>query len=196
MTLQAEWAAAAAVWIVDHGLDFESARRKAAASLGVAGRRGADAPDNLAVEDAVREHIALFCPDEQAQALHALRTLALKWLERLHPFAPCVGGAVWRGIATEHSPLLIDVYSDDPTAPELHLLDAGVRFETGERADARWGTLPLLGLQLPCASLGIRVPVEITVWPTDAQRGALLPDARGQRWRGTHSALAALMNEG
>ena len=195
MSTAEEIAAAAAVWVVEHGLDYRSARRKATEQLGLAGLRGVTQPDDAQVEDAVREHIALFAPEEQAQELLALRRLALQWMERLQDFQPHLGGAAWRGTATRHSPLLIDLYSDDPTAPEIALHNQGVRFETGERPGRGRETIPLIGIEVPCADLGGRVPIEFSVWPLDDLRGALKPDARGHTWRGPLPALRHLLEK-
>jgi hypothetical protein len=188
-----EIAACAATWIVEHGLDYFAACRKAAEHLGLAGQRGLQMPDHLTLEDAVREHLALFHSDTQPIALRALRELAARWMKRLEVFDPHVGGAVWRGTATEHSPILLDLYTDDPTGPELALLNQGVAFEAGQRPGRGREPVPVIGLQVPCPSLGGLVPIEISVWSPDDLKGALKPDARGLRWRGTLAALMLLL---
>lgn len=193
MSSTEEIAASAATWIVEHGLDYASACRKAAEHLGLSGRRGLTMPDHLEVEDAVREHLALFFADTQPQALRALRELAAAWMTRLQDFQPHVGGAVWRGTAGAHSPILLDLYTDDPTGPEMALINQGVPFETGQRTGRGKEPVPVIGLEVPCQPLQERVPIEISVWPTDDLRGALKPDARGQRWRGTLAELQNLL---
>ena len=193
MNSTAEIAASAATWIVEHGLDYAAACRKAAEHLGVAGQRGLPMPDHLELEDAVREHLALFHADTQPAALHALRELAAQWMRRLQDFDPHVGGAVWRGTATAHSPILLDLYTDDPTGPELALLNQGVPFETGQRSGRGREPVPVIGLQVPCPAIGTVVPIEISVWSPDDLKGALKPDARGLRWRGTLAGLTQLL---
>lgn len=195
-----EIAAACAPWIVEHGLDYASARRKATENLGLHGLRGVQQPDDLMVEDAVREHIALFGAEEQARELEALRRLALEWMQRLAAYSPHVAGAVWRGTATRHSPILIDLYSDDPTAPEIELHNQGVRFDTGQRPgrghDRGRQAVPVIGLAVRCPAWPDRVPMELSVWPADDLRGALKPDARGHSWRGSLQSLARLLHSG
>lgn len=193
MNLHAEIAASAATWIVEHGLDYASACRKAADHLGLSVSRGLTMPDHLAVEDAVREHLALFFADTQPQQLAALRELAAQWMLKLQAFNPYVGGAVWRGTASGHSPILLDLYTDDPKGPELALINMGVPFETGQRPGHGREPVPVIGLEVPCPALREVVPIEISVWPHDALRGALKPDARGQSWRGTLSGLQQRM---
>ncbi|MDH4052827.1 MAG: hypothetical protein OEU93_14730, partial [Rubrivivax sp.] len=53
-------AAAAAAMVVDEGMEYAAAKRKAARDLGRRSPRQADLPSNEQVEDAVREHIAVF----------------------------------------------------------------------------------------------------------------------------------------
>ncbi|MFM7972944.1 MAG: hypothetical protein ACKPCJ_11875 [Betaproteobacteria bacterium] len=193
MNSTAEIAASAATWIVEHGLDYAAACRKAAEHLGVAGQRGLPMPDHLELEDAVREHLALFHADTQPAALRALRELASQWMRRLQDFDPHVGGAVWRGTASAHSPILLDLYTDDPTGPELALLNQGVPFETGQRSGRGREPVPVIGLQVPCPAIGTVVPIEISVWSPDDLKGALKPDARCLRWRGTFSGGTQLL---
>ncbi|MBN9342360.1 MAG: hypothetical protein J0H52_20140, partial [Comamonadaceae bacterium] len=60
-TTTAEIANAAARLVVEEGLDWGSAKRRAVRDLGLPARTAL--PDNDQVEDAVREYIALFCAD-------------------------------------------------------------------------------------------------------------------------------------
>ena len=91
-TLQAEIAAAAARLVVEEGLEYGPAKRRAARQLGLPARTAL--PDNDALEDAVREYIDIFCAETQPVELAALRRLALTWMERLAQFRPHLGGAV------------------------------------------------------------------------------------------------------
>ena len=87
--LKAEIAQAAAALVVDEGLEYGPAKRRALKQLGLPPRT--ELPDNGLVEDAVREHIALFCEDTQPAELRALRELALVWMKRLAEFRPHLG---------------------------------------------------------------------------------------------------------
>src|SRR5471030_307889 len=127
---QQEVAQTAARMIVEDGLDYASARRKALQEFGDGGRRLRDGPSNEEIEDEVRAHIAIFCADTQPVELRALRGAALRWMLRLAEFRPYVGGAVWRGTATRQSIVRIDLYCDDIKAPETGLLNKGVDYET------------------------------------------------------------------
>jgi hypothetical protein len=190
MSTQAEdITAEAARWVVEQGLDYAGAKRRAAQALGL--RRPA-MPSDEDVEAAVREHLDLFCADTQPAELRALRELALLWMQRLAAFRPHLQGAVWRGTATRLSPVLIDLYCDDPKAPPVALVDAGQSFETeavpGIRED-----MPVLCLEVPCPALHERVALRLFVRDTQAMRGALQPDRHGQSWRGDTQALIQRM---
>jgi len=126
---QQEIAQTAARLIVEDGLDYATARRKAMQEHG-GGRRLRETPSNEAIEDEVRAHIAIFHADTQPAELRALRAAALRWMLRLAEFRPHLGGAVWRGTATRQSIVRIDLYCEDTKAPELALLNKGVDYET------------------------------------------------------------------
>ena len=187
-----ELLAAAAALVVDEGMEYAAAKRKAARA---AGHRG-ELPSNELLEDAVHEHIAVFHADEQPAELKALRQLALAWMERLAPFRPHLGGAAWRGTATRRSALMIDLYCDDPKSAEIELLNQRIDFDVGVHDGGGRGRaepVDVLTLAAPCAALHDTVTVHLLVHDLDALRGALKPDARGRSWRGDPDALRRLL---
>lgn len=191
-----EIAAVAARLVVEEGMEYGAAKRKAAREFG--GR--AELPANEDVEDAVREHIALFCADTQAAELQALREAALPWMQRLAEFRPHLSGAVWRGTATRLSSVHLDLYCDDPKAAEIALINAGVNYDSGSidrPAHGRSSREPLHVLTVSSLSraLGEPVTLHLVLHDTDDQRGALKPDARGRSWRGDLAALQRLLAE-
>ncbi len=197
--LSDELAASAARLVVEEGLEYAAAKRKAARDLagGLRGGSRAGLPSNEAVEDAVREHIALFCADTQPAELAALRAVALAWMQRLAEFRPHLSGAVWRGTATRWSAVHIDLYADDAKAPEIALINQGIDYDTAEvnGAGRRGEPLSVLSLAARCAELNERVTVHLTVRDHDDLRGALLPDAAGRSWRGDARALQRMIDE-
>ena len=143
----AELAAMAARLVVDEGLEYARAKRKALRALG-SGSARVELPSNEAVEDEVRDYLALFQAETQPRELLALRELALTWLERLAEFRPHLGGAVWRGTATRHSAVHIDLFADDPKSPEIALLNLGVAYDAaGAGSGARGEPQALLALE-------------------------------------------------
>jgi hypothetical protein len=187
-----ELAAIAARLVVEEGMEYAAAKRKAARDFG----SRVELPSNEQVEDAVREHIDLFCAETQPAELQALREVALLWMHRLAEFRPHLSGAVWRGTATRLSSVHLDLYCDDPKAAEIMLINAGENYDSGalERPGRR-EPLHVLSLATPSMALGERVTVHLMLHDRDDQRGALKPDARGRSWRGELKALRALMEQ-
>ena len=188
----AELAAVAARLVVEEGLEYAEAKRKAARAL-PPGRGGSrpELPSNEAVEDEVRSHIALFHADTQPAELAALRRVALRWMERLAEFRPHVTGAVWRGTATRLSAVHLDLFADDIKSPEIALINLGTAYEASDdgRAGRRGEPMTVLTLDERCPELGERVTIHLSVRDHDDLRGALKPDAGGRTWRGDLRAL-------
>jgi hypothetical protein len=187
-----EIAAAAARLIVDEGMDWGPAKQRAARDLGVP---RAALPGNDEVEDAVREHIAIFHADTQPGELRALRELAALWMERLAEFRPHLTGAVWRGTATRLSNLHLQLYCDDSKAAEIALIDRGLDFDVAETGAGRGRAVDMLILDVPCPALQERVTLCLTILDFDDLRGALKPDSRGLTERGDLAALQKLLDE-
>lgn len=186
-----EIAAVAARFVVEEGLEYAAAKRQAGKQLGLSART--PWPDNTAMDAAVREHIAVFCPDTQAMELRALRELALVWMDRLVEFRPHLGGAVWHGTATRHSDIYIQLFCDDPKSAELVLLDHRVEVHPGSVTGWRGETVDALTLRTRCDALAQWVLVHLMVHDLDDLRGALKPDAQGRKPRGDAAALRAAL---
>ena len=141
----AQLAAAAARLVVEDGLEYALAKRKAARALG----SRAALPNNEAVEAEVRSYLALYCAQTQAAELRALRQLALRWMLRLAEFRPHLGGAAWRGTATRQSSLHLDLYCDDVKAMEIALINLGIAYDQANLPGTRHGDpVALLSLSL------------------------------------------------
>ncbi|MDP2262428.1 MAG: hypothetical protein Q8K24_04630 [Hydrogenophaga sp.] len=192
-TGHAELASVAARMVVEDGLEYGAAKRRAVKQLGLNARSAL--PDNALLEAAVREYIAVFCPDSQAEELLALRELALVWMDRLAEFRPHLGGAVWQGTATRHSDIYLRLYCDDPKAAEFALLDHRVEYHPGSVDSGRGEPVPALTLRVRCQALGQWVLIHLMVHDLDDLRGALKPDAQGRKPRGDAGALRALLAE-
>ena len=192
-TLTYEISSTAARLVVDEGLEYGPAKRRALKSLGLPART--TLPDNEAVEEAVREHIALFCVDTQPGELAALRRLALVWMERLEGFRPHLGGAVWQGTATRLSDIHIQLFCDDPKSAEIALINQQVDYEVRAVNGFNGETVDALSLHARCPELGESVGVHLLVYDHDDLRGALKPDRRGRKPRGDLGAVRALLAE-
>jgi hypothetical protein len=196
MTLAQELTAAAAGLVVDEGMEYGAAKRKAARALRGAQGSRIELPSDEQLEDAVREHIELFCADTQPAELRALREVAALWMARLAEFRPHVSGAVWRGTATRRSSVRLDLYCDDPKAAEIALINAGEDYDSGAlELPGRREPLNVLTVATPSAALDERVTVHLLLHDLDEQRGALKPDARGRSWRGDLASLEKRMGQ-
>lgn len=192
-SLKDEISAVAARIVVEEGLDFGSAKRRAVKQMGLTARSAV--PSNEELERAVEDYIAVFCAETQATELHALRLIALEWMDRLAPFRPHVAGAVWHGSATRNSDIFLQLFCGDAKEAELGLIDRGVRYEVrsvpgfrGERVDA-------LSVHVWSPALQEHIGLHLLVYDLDDIRGALQPDARGRRPRGDASALRAVIDK-
>ncbi len=177
---------------MEEGLEYGPAKRRAVKQLGLNARSAM--PDNDAVEEAVREYIALFCADTQPAELRALRVLALTWMERLAQFRPHLGGAVWHGTATRLSDIYIQLFCDDSKSAELALVDNRVDYEartvTGFHGDA----VEALSLSSVSRELQEAIGVHLLIYDLDDVRGALRKDAQGRSPRGDINAVRALLD--
>lgn len=190
-SLKNEIAATAARLVVEEGLEWGPAKRRAVRQLGLGPRTAL--PDNDTLEDAVREYLQLFCADTQPAELAALRRLALSWMERLQPFRPHLCGAVWHGTATRLSDIYMQLFCDDPKSAEIALIEHNVAYEArsitgfnGEQVDA-------LSLSARCPELGETIGVHLMIHDHDELRGALKRDARGRQPRGDIEDLRELI---
>lgn len=192
-SMQSEIAAAAARLVVEEGLEYGPAKRRAVKLLGLNARTAL--PDNDSLEDAVREYIDIFCADTQPAELSALRRLALTWMERLQEFRPHLGGAVWHGTATRLSDIYIQLFCDDPKSAEIRLIEHNVDYTPRTVTGFHGESVEALSISSRSPELGEEVGVHLLVYDHDDVRGALRPDAKGRTPRGDLKAVRALLEE-
>jgi hypothetical protein len=192
--LKTEIAAVAARLVVEEGLEYGPAKRRAVKQLGLAQRPVL--PDNGLIESAVQEYIVVFCAETQPAELRALRVLALEWMERLQEFRPHLCGAVWHGTATRRSDIYIQLFCEDPKAAEIALIDMGVRFEPRSIMGFHGESVDALSVHACCVGLAEYVGLHLLVHDLDDLRGALKPDAKGRQPRGVAAAVRSLLHDG
>lgn len=188
-----EVARTAARLVVEDGLELGRAKRRALEQLGASERT--PLPDNKAVEEAIREHIALFCADTQPEELRALRVLALEWMERMQRFRPHLGGAVWQGTATRHSDIFLQLFCDDPKSAEIALIDQGVSYASATVRGLHGQPVEALSVALPNSTGGERVGLHLLIYDHDDLRGALRAGSDGRAPRGNAQAVRKLLME-
>ena len=183
----------AASLVVEEGLEYGPAKRRAVKQMGLPVRTAL--PGNDEVEDAVMEHIAIFCADTQPGELLALRRLALVWMARMAAFRPYLGGSVWHGTATRMSDVYLQLFCDDSKSAEIALIDHKVdyvpRTVTGFNGDA----VEALSVHAFCDGLNEEVGVHLLIYDKDNVRGALRLDAKGRTPRGDMAAVQRLLHD-
>ena len=183
-------AVAAARLIVEEGMEYGAAKRRAARDLGLNARNG-ELPGNDEIEDEVRTYLDLFHADTQPAELAELRRIAALWMERLAAFRPHLTGAVWRGTATRLNSVCIDLFCDDSKSAEIALLDMRIDYEVSSVDGPRGRVLDVLNVRTTSRALESIVHIALTVRDYDDLRGALRHDARGRTERGDLTALRA-----
>jgi hypothetical protein len=191
-TLKTEIAATAAALVVEEGLEYGPAKRRAARQMALPPRT--ELPDNDTLEDAVREYISVFCADTQPAELAGLRELALVWMQRMAVFRPYLTGAVWHGTATRLSDIYIQLFCDDPKSAEISLIEHNVDYEPRSVTGFTGGNIEALSLSSLCKPLGENVGVHLMIYDHDDLRGALRPDAKGRTPRGDIAAVQKLLS--
>ena len=192
---RSEIAALAAQLIADGGMNYQSAKRKAARDVLGDGRiSAANLPDNDLVDQYLREHLELFDPGH-GDRVRRYRDMALRWMDRLAPYHPYLTGAAWKGIIAEHAPVHIQLFTDDQKELEIGLIDAGLDYDVDEFPHfAGHGEVPAFRFETE------DVPMLLTLYTYNDLRGALRKrqprdgqpgDARADR--GNREAVASLL---
>ena len=189
--LTLEIAATAARMVVEEGLEYGAAKRRAVKKLGLSGRTAL--PDNYEIEKEVIDYLALFCADTQPSELRALRELALVWMQRMVEFRPYLSGAVWRGTATRLSDIYIQMFCDDSKSAEIALIDYRVQYVPRSVTGFHGETVDALSLHCFCKNLKEEIGVHLMVYDYDDLRGALKPDVRGLTVRGDIADVRRLL---
>ncbi|HKT92219.1 MAG TPA: UDP-N-acetylmuramate--alanine ligase [Paraburkholderia sp.] len=192
-----EIAIAAARMIAEDGLDYATAKRKAARQVvGDTRIEGTWLPDNDQIEEEIREYQALFQSDSQPAVLRRLREIALEWMQRLQPFNPFLTGAVLNGTAGEHSDIHLQIFCDNAKDVAIWLLNANVQYDVSEtRHFAARGLVETLSFMWRASRAEEPVGIHVALYNTDDLRGAVRADARGRLPRANAQALQALINE-
>jgi hypothetical protein len=185
-----EIAASAAQCVVEEGLEYGPAKRRALKVLGLPPKT--PLPNNEQVEAQVRNYIEIFCADTQPGELLALRQHALMWMNRLATYRPYLGGAVWHGTATRLSDIYLQLFCDDAKSTEIELINQGVDFEARTVNGLHGEPVEALSIHSYCEALGEEIGVHLLINDFDDVRGALKLDSQGRSPRGDLQAVKRL----
>ncbi len=190
--LRAEIAIAAARMIAEDGVDYGTAKRKAAKQiLGNNKVRGDVLPDNAMLEEEVRLYNELFFGDTQPARLLHLRNLAVRLMAELAPFQPHLTGAVLNGTAGEHSDIHLQLFSESPKDVEIYLLNKGIDFEVSESSHFKGRSEPVETLSFMWQEEG----AHLALYEIDDLRGAIKKSASGRQERADIELVRSLILE-
>jgi len=164
--------AAARLMAEDGGLDYASAKWKAARQAGLG--EATPLPDNQEIEEALREYQGLYQADEQPAQLRRLREVAVKVMRDFSDFRPALVGSVLSGTAGLHSDVNLQLFTDDAKSLTMFLVNRRYRFEEDSwrmRRGEQVEEVPRIRLEVE------GVPVTLTVLDFGDER--VPPRARG-----------------
>ena len=189
--LRAEIAAVAARLIAQDGAEYATAKRKAAQQvLKDANPRSNLLPDDLQIEEEVRQYHALFHGATQPARLRALRTAALQVMEALAEFSPYLSGAVLQGTAGEHDDIHLQLFAESAKDVEIFLLNRNVNIEISETPHFKGGRRePVETVSFLWNNEGVHAEL----YDLDDLRGALRQRADGRPQRADTAAVRALI---
>ena len=156
----------AAQMMAEEGIsDYAFAKRKAAKFFGL--MDGDALPSNDEINDAIKEHQAIFFDEEHEAGLKILRLEALSLMEKLNAFNPHLTGGVLDGTAGRYPIIHIQIYADSMKEVEFFLLNHNIAYETRDRKSRTKDPMqdkkiiPVLTLE---GSMG---PIELLIYHVD-----------------------------
>lgn len=171
--------------------DYGTAKMKAARQAGLA-----DAnllPDNDEIETALREYQSLYQKDDQAAHLRHLREIAVRVMRDFAAFRPVLVGSVLNGTAGQYSDVNLQLFTDDPKALTMFLLNRHMRFEEGTRRLRRGdqsSDVPQIRIEVDEAT------VTMTVLGLDDERSTARPRGGDEPQRARLPEVEALLKAG
>ena len=156
----------AAQMMAEEGIsDYAFAKRKAAKFFGL--MDGEALPSNDEINDAIKEHQAIFFDEEHEARLKELRLEALSLMKKLSAFNPHLTGPALDGTAGRYPTIHIQLYADSMKEVEFFLLNHNIAYETRDRKSNTKDSMqdkkviPVLTLE---GSVG---PIELLIYHID-----------------------------
>ena len=181
---------AARMMAEDGVADFATAKSKAARQAGLS-----DAhllPDNQEIEAALREYQELYQKEDHSMHLRELREVALRVMRDFAQFRPVLVGSVLSGTAGQFSDVNLQLFTDDPKALTMFLLNRHVRFEEGTRRMRRGDS----SSDVPQVHIEVDgVKVTLTVLGLDEERSAARVRANDEAQRARLPEVEALLRD-
>ncbi len=155
--------------------DYGLAKRKAAKLLGIPDARRL--PNNDEIDAALREYRDIYQGDAHNQRIRRLRERAVQAMHELADFDPHLTGSVLAGIAGPYAVIHLQLFTENPKAVELFLIDRGIAYKTGQSrlyAGQELRVLPVFSLE------GEDAEIEITVFDARDLRAPIRATAEGR----------------
>ena len=156
----------AAQMMAEEGIsDYAFAKRKAAKFFGL--NDGDALPSNEEINDAIKEHQAIYFDEEHEARLKVLRLEALSLMKKLIAFNPHLTNAVLDGTAGRYPTIHIQLFADSMKEVEFFLLNHNIAYETRDRKSRTKDPMkdkkiiPVLTLE---GSMG---PIELQIYHID-----------------------------
>ncbi len=156
----------AAQMMAEEGIsDYAFAKRKAAKFFGL--DDGDALPSNDEINDAIKEHQAIYFDEEHEARLKVLRLEALSLMKKLIAFNPHLTGSALDGTAGRYPTIHIQLYADSMKEVEFFLLNHNIAYETRDRKSRTKDLMqdkkiiPVLMLE------GATGPIELLIYHVD-----------------------------
>lgn len=169
--------------------DYGLAKRKAAKQLGIPD--SSRLPNNDEIDAALREYQDIYRSGDQEQRVRLLREQAVRAMRELAAFDPHLTGSVLSGIAGPYAVIHLQLFTENPKAVELFLIDRKMPYKTGQ-SRLYAGHEPRI---LPVFSISVEgTEIELTVFDSRDLRVPVRATAEGRVIeRARMPAVAALL---
>ncbi|MBY0270395.1 MAG: hypothetical protein K2X06_11025 [Burkholderiales bacterium] len=169
--------------------DYGLAKRKAAKQLGIPD--SSRLPNNDEIDVALRQYQDIYRSDDQDQRIRALREQAVRAMRELAVFDPHLTGSVLSGIAGPYAVIHLQLFTDNPKAVELFLIDRKMPYKTTQSrlyAGHEQRVLPVFNINVEGSD------IELTVFDSRDLRAPVRATAEGRVIeRARLPAVAALL---
>lgn len=171
--------------------DYGLAKRKAAKLLGIPDARRL--PNNDEIDAALREYRDIYQGEAHNLRIRRLREQAVRAMRELADFDPHLTGSVLAGIAGPYAVIHLQLFTDNPKAVELFLIDRGMAYKTGQSrlyVGQEPRVLPVFTLEDGDAT------IELTVLDARDRRAPMRATAEGRTIdRARLTAVEAMLQE-
>ncbi len=161
--------------------DYEAAKHKAARLHGILDT--SSLPNNREMDDALRQHFALFSSKSHTRILRALRETALQVMTKFEHFSPWLVGGVLNGTANEFSEIELELVGIGQKDFEFYMINNGLKYAICDQRRVIRGAKSRVSQETKYCVEFNETRVCIVLFESHAQREAKYPrtDVRHER---------------